>query len=95
MNDYVTECSGHRCKPFSTSPLDLSHTKGIWLVPQILTNPSTGRATILLDCEGLYDPEQLDSISQSLFILSVALGDVFLYNLVKKIDSLDVEMWVR
>ena len=62
-------------------------TKGIWLwIGDFFNDPD--RALVLLDTEGLYDPNKDDKThDMNLFALALLLGSVFVYNTKGAIDS--------
>ena len=72
---------------FSLGPTLQAKTKGIWLwVGNFMDDPD--RALILLDTEGLDDPEKGDASHDSnMFALSLLLSSVFIYNTKGTIDA--------
>jgi len=72
---------------FSLGPTVEAKTKGIWFwLGDFFGNPE--RALILLDTEGLHDTQQTDNAhDMNIFILTVLLSSVFIYNTKGTIDS--------
>jgi hypothetical protein len=72
---------------FPLGPTLQAKTKGIWIwVGDFFDNPN--RALILLDTEGLDDPEKGDaSHDMNMFALSLLLSSVFIYNTKGTIDA--------
>ncbi|XP_078061844.1 guanylate-binding protein 1-like [Mustelus asterias] len=67
-------------KGFSLGHTVQSHTKGIWM--WCLAHPQkAGQQLLLLDCEGIGDPEKGDEQNDhSIMVLAVLLCSVFVYN---------------
>ncbi|XP_078507508.1 guanylate-binding protein 3-like [Lissotriton helveticus] len=78
-------------KGFSLGATIQSHTKGIWM--WCLPHPKkAGHTLVLLDTEGLGDPEKGDSNNDSaLFTLAVLLSSVMVYNSMGTINQQVVE----
>ena len=72
---------------FQLGPTVQAKTKGIWMwVGSFFDDPS--RALVLLDTEGLDDPEKGDaSHDMNMFALSLLLSSVFIYNTKGTIDA--------
>lgn len=71
-------------KGFDVSSSSSGCTRGVWLWGSHL---SDGRVLLLLDTEGLSDPENENQADTSLFVLTILLSSLFILNIEKVIDS--------
>ncbi|XP_062918526.1 guanylate-binding protein 1-like isoform X2 [Mobula hypostoma] len=84
---YLMNCLAGDKNGFSVDLTVQSHTKGIWMwcgsLPQ-----RPNEVLLLLDIEGLEDPEKGDSQNDnSIYSLAILLSSVFIYNGQRKIDQ--------
>ncbi|XP_062917568.1 guanylate-binding protein 1-like [Mobula hypostoma] len=84
---YLMNCLAGDKKGFSVSSTVQSHTKGIWMWCRSLPQ-RPNEVLLLLDTEGLGDPEKGDSHNDnSIYSLAILLSSVFIYNGQKNIDQ--------
>eukprot|EP00761_Pharyngomonas_kirbyi_P000300 gb/GECH01000300.1/.p1 GENE.gb/GECH01000300.1/~~gb/GECH01000300.1/.p1 ORF type:complete len:310 (+),score=85.74 gb/GECH01000300.1/:1-930(+) len=85
INDTTKEPYG-----FSIGSSERGHTKGIWLWN--LPKEDKESALVLLDTEGLSDPENDANYDNTIGTLSVLLSSFFIFNMMRVVDSHNVNL---
>ncbi|XP_062919347.1 guanylate-binding protein 1-like isoform X2 [Mobula hypostoma] len=84
---YLMNCLAGDKKGFSMDSTVQSHTKGIWMWCRSLPQ-RPNEVLLLLDTEGLGDPEKGDiNNDNSIYLLAILLSSVFIYNGKNQIDQ--------
>ncbi|XP_062918535.1 guanylate-binding protein 1-like isoform X2 [Mobula hypostoma] len=84
---YLMNCLAGNKKGFSVDSTVQAHTKGIWMWCRSLPQ-RPNEVLLLLDTEGLGDPEKGDSHNDhSIYSLAILLSSIFIYNGKSQIDQ--------
>ncbi|XP_072889745.1 guanylate-binding protein 1-like [Hemitrygon akajei] len=84
---YLMNCLAGDQKGFSIGSTTQAHTKGIWMWCRCLPQ-SPNEVLLLLDTEGLGDPEKGDTNNDhSLYLLAILLSSILIYNGKSQIDQ--------
>ncbi|XP_072889740.1 guanylate-binding protein 1-like [Hemitrygon akajei] len=84
---YLMNCLAGEKKGFSVVSTMQAHTKGIWMWCQSLPQ-RPNEVLLLLDTEGLGDPEKGDNQNDySIYLLTILLSSILIYNGQRKIDQ--------
>ncbi|XP_062919353.1 guanylate-binding protein 1-like isoform X2 [Mobula hypostoma] len=84
---YLMNCLAGDRKGFSVDSTIQAHTKGIWMWCRSLPQRSN-EVLLLLDTEGLGDPEKGDSQNdRSIYLLAILLSSILVYNGQRNIDQ--------
>ncbi|XP_072889558.1 guanylate-binding protein 1-like [Hemitrygon akajei] len=84
---YLMNCLAGDKNGFSVDSTVQSHTKGIWMWFRTLPQ-RPNEALLLLDTEGLGDPEKGDTANDhSIYSLAILLSSIFIYNGKNQIDQ--------
>ncbi|XP_072889356.1 guanylate-binding protein 1-like isoform X2 [Hemitrygon akajei] len=84
---YLMNCLAGDKSGFSVDSTVQAHTKGIWMWCQSLPQ-RPNEVLLLLDTEGLGDPEKGDTANDhSIYLLAILLSSILIYNGKNKIDQ--------
>ncbi|XP_072889394.1 guanylate-binding protein 1-like [Hemitrygon akajei] len=84
---YLMNCLMEDKNGFSVDSALQSHTKGIWMWCRSLPQ-RPNEVLLLLDTEGLGDPEKGDTDNDhSIYLLAILLSSIFIYNGKNQIDQ--------